>query len=71
MVNGMEMGAGNKVDTIKPEGEIYICPTCGYTDGFHVSFSVGKNNRKAEVFLICPNCHSRFKLGWYVDLSNT
>ncbi len=67
----MEMGAENKVGTIKPEGEIYTCPTCGYTDGFHVSFSALKNNRKAEVFLICPNCHNRFRLGWHVDLSNT
>ncbi len=67
----MEMGAENKAGTIKPEGEIYTCPTCGYTDGFHVSFRAGENNRKAEVFLICPNCHSRFRLGWHVDLSST
>lgn len=67
----MEMGARNTVGTIKPEGEIYTCPTCSYTDGFHVSFNVAKTDCKAEVFLICPNCHSRFKLGWHVDLSNT
>jgi DNA-directed RNA polymerase subunit M/transcription elongation factor TFIIS len=67
----MEMGTRNKVGTIKPEGEIYTCPTCGYTDGFHVSFNVIKTDRRAEIFLICPNCHNRFKLGWHVDLSKT
>ena len=67
----MEMGAKDKVGTIKPEGEIYICPACGYTDGFHVSFKVGESTRKADICLICPNCHKRFQLGWQVDLSNT
>lgn len=67
----MEMGAGDKVRQIKPEGEIYTCPTCGYTDGFHVSFKVAESNSKAEVFLICPNCHNRFRLGWQVELPNT
>ena len=66
----MGMGAGNKVGTIKPEGEIYTCPECGYTDGFHVSFKTASDNGKAEVYLICPSCHSRFQLGWQVDLSN-
>jgi transcription elongation factor Elf1 len=67
----MVMGANNKVGTIKPEGEIYTCPTCGYTDGFHVSFKVDGSKRKAEIILICPNCHNRFQLGWNVDLPNT
>ena len=67
----MVMGANNKVGKIKPEGEIYTCPTCGYTDGFHVSFKVAESKQKAEIILICPNCHSRFQLGWNVDLSNT
>ena len=67
----MVMGAKDKVNTIKPEGEIYICPKCGYTDGFHVSFRVAENPGKAEIYLICPNCHERFRLGWHLDLSNT
>ncbi|KPK32569.1 MAG: hypothetical protein AMK70_10390 [Nitrospira bacterium SG8_35_1] len=40
------------------------------SDGFHVSFKVAASTRKAMIFLICPNCHSRFRLGWQVDLSN-
>lgn len=64
----MEMGSGEKPGIIKPEGEIYSCPSCGYTDGFHVSFKVEGADGKAEIFLICPNCHKRFQLGWHVDL---
>jgi hypothetical protein len=67
----MVMGSNNNMGMIKPEGEIYTCPKCAYTDGFHVSFKVAESNRKAEIILICPNCHSRFQLGWNVDLSNT
>ena len=65
----MEMGARQKVKKIEPEGEIYTCPNCTYTDGFHVSFKVGDNTRKADIYLICPNCHSRFRIGWQADLS--
>ena len=67
----MAMGARDKISNIKPEGEIYTCPKCSYTDGFHVSFKVAGTESKAEIFLICPNCHSRFRLGLHVDLSNT
>lgn len=67
----MEMGAKDKVGTISPEGEIYTCPACGYTDGFHVSFKVAGVKSKAEIYLICPNCHNRFRLGWQLDLSST
>ena len=67
----MEMGAKAKATEIKPEGEIYTCPGCGYTDGFHVSFKVAATSRKAQIFLICPNCHSRFRLSWQVDLSSS
>jgi predicted RNA-binding Zn-ribbon protein involved in translation (DUF1610 family) len=65
----MEMGSVEKPGTIKPEGEIYVCPACGYTDGFHVSFKVAGATQKADIYLICPNCHKRFTLGWQVDLA--
>lgn len=67
----MEMGSRAKVEKIEPEGEIYTCLGCGYTDGFHVSFKVTDNTRKAEIYLICPNCHSRFRLSWQADLSSS
>ncbi len=64
----MEMGARDKIESIRPEGEIYVCPACDYADGFHVSFKVEGAEGQAEIYLICPNCHSRFRLGWLVDL---
>jgi transcription initiation factor IIE alpha subunit len=64
----MEMGTDKNIETISPEGEIYICPACGYKDGFHVSFKMIPDAVKAEIYLICPNCHSRFKLGWQVSI---
>jgi len=67
----MEMGSKVKAGEIKPEGEIYACPGCGYSDGFHVSFKVADAPRKADIYLICPNCHRRFRLGWQADLSNS
>lgn len=66
----MEMGSKVKVGKIRPEGEIYTCPSCGYNDGFHVSFNVDGRSRKADIYLICPNCHSRFRISWRADLSN-
>lgn len=64
----MEMGSGNRVGKIEPEGEIYVCPSCSYTDGFHVSFKVKSATTVADIYLICPNCHSRFTVNWQVNL---
>ena len=66
----MEMGSKGEAEEIRPEGEIYTCPKCVYTDGFHIAFKVAANTRKAIIYLICPNCHSRFRTGWQADLSN-
>lgn len=65
----MVMGSKDAIKEINPEGEIYTCPNCGYTDGFHVSFKTGNNSGKADIYLICPNCHSRFRIGWQVELT--
>ncbi len=64
----MKMGSKEAVEYIKPEGEIYTCPTCGYTDGFHVSFDINKDSGTGDVVLICPACHVRFRLGWSVKI---
>jgi len=64
----MEMGSQETIKSIEPAGEIYICPACNYEDGFHVSFSMKGNSQDGEIVLICPNCHSRFKIGWKVSL---
>ena len=64
----MEMGSQDAIRSIEPTGEIYICPSCNYEDGFHVSFSVKGNSQDGEIVLICPNCHGRFKIGWKIAL---
>jgi transcription initiation factor IIE alpha subunit len=67
----MEMGSKYKVEEITSEGEIYTCPNCSYPDGFHVSFKVKGKTRNAEIYLICPNCHRRFRINWQTDLSGS
>jgi uncharacterized C2H2 Zn-finger protein len=62
----MEMGATKEIARIERDGEIYRCPSCGYEDGFHVSFRFDRKNGGAEVYLICPSCHARFRLGWKI-----
>ena len=62
----MVMGSKTDIKEIKPEGEIYACPSCGYQDGFHVSFLVNQQSSEGEPYLICPNCHSRFRMGWTI-----
>jgi len=65
----MEMGSQYPIEEIKPQGEIYACPSCNYTDGFHVSFKMSEDiPKKAAIFLICPNCHHRFHIGWNVSI---
>ena len=65
----MEMGSKQQVEVIDPEGEIYACPSCAYPDGFHVSFKVSGKSLDADIYLICPNCHARFRINWQADLS--
>ena len=65
----MKMGSKKEIGRIKPQGEIYECPSCGYQDGFHVSFQFNQKASSGEVYLICPGCHSRFRIGWKVSLS--
>jgi len=62
----MEMGSKKEVEVIETKGEVYECPSCGYQDGFHVSFKWDSGGSKAEIYLICPNCHSRFRIGWMI-----
>ncbi len=64
----MEMGSTKNIETIRQEGEIYTCPVCKYEDGFHVSFKLKGESNKAEVILICPSCHHRFRIGFTTDL---
>ena len=65
----MVMGSKKKIKGLKAQGELYKCPSCGYQDGFHVSFKWRKGSSDGEIFLICPNCESRFHLGWNISIA--
>ena len=65
----MEMGSSKEIGRIEPQGEIYQCPSCGYRDGFHLSFRFNQKTLKGEVYLICPSCHSRFRIGWEISVT--
>jgi uncharacterized C2H2 Zn-finger protein len=67
----MVMGSKKKIKGLKAQGELYMCPSCDYQDGFHVAFKWGKRSSDGEIFLICPNCRSRFRLGWNIQISKT
>jgi len=67
----MVMGSKKGIKGLQAQGELHECPSCGYQDGFHVSFLWGKKSGKGEVYLICPNCHSRFRLGWNISISKS
>ncbi len=67
--NKLEMGSKKRIKGLKAQGELYKCPSCGYEDGFHVSFKWSKKSSNGEIYLICPNCHSRFRLGWNISVS--
>jgi hypothetical protein len=68
-----------EITILKPTGEIRVCPSCGYTYGFHTSFiSVNakkdrpvKDTREVyRVILICPECGARYDVGWRVSFTD-
>ena len=70
------MGVSEEITAIKPGDDLHICPACGYDRGFHTSFmdaqspaglmKVRTTNRVFRVVLVCPNCGSRFDIGWRI-----
>jgi hypothetical protein len=48
-----------------PGGDFHRCPNCGYARGFHCSFlRVAGGSARYRIVLICPECGSRFDIGW-------
>lgn len=45
--------------------EFRVCPTCGYSRGFHVSFK--KEKERFRVIFICPECGSSFDIDLFED----
>lgn len=62
----MEMGAEKEIIVKKVEAEFYRCEVCGYTDGFHTSFK--EDGPETEIYLICPQCHQRYRVGWKINI---
>ncbi|MFH1861994.1 MAG: hypothetical protein ABH878_04195 [bacterium] len=61
------MSTSRKVQVLRIEDDFHRCPVCEYEDGFHVSFRRDQGNR-VPIILICPECHSRFDVGWEISL---
>ena len=57
------MGSEKEIGTIGAQREIYQCPSCNYSEGFHISFELNQKSWEAELYLICPGCKSRFRMG--------
>lgn len=53
-----------EIKKITIKGITDTCPTCGYTDGFHVAFK--DHLDKLKIILICPECHARFDPTWTI-----
>lgn len=69
-----------EITPLKPADEIRVCPSCGYTYGFHMSFvhARASNDRPAKdsreayrVILICPECGARYDPGWHVSCADS
>jgi hypothetical protein len=56
------------IERLKPKEELSICPACGYTDGFHVSFKKSSRPAGWEIILICPQCHKKYSVTWHAQL---
>ncbi len=51
-----------KVEPIEVADDLYACPACDYTDGFHVAFVREGEGDSLRLELICPSCSARFNL---------
>jgi transcription elongation factor Elf1 len=52
-----------------PGDDFHRCPNCGYTRGFHCSFlRVAEGSDRYRIVLICPECGTRFDIGWSTGL---
>jgi hypothetical protein len=61
------MAAGEREsEPIEVADELHVCPSCGYTDGFHVAFVREPEGDSLRMELICPNCSVRFNLNRHI-----
>lgn len=60
------MPVSEQIKPVKVEGDFHRCPVCSYDKGFHTSLVRGA--KTARIVLICPECLSRFDVGWETTL---
>ena len=58
------MADSTKAKRLQVKDELHACPSCGYKDGFHVSFR--REGGSLRIVLICPQCSARFDIDWSV-----
>jgi len=52
-----------------PGDDFHRCPNCGYSRGFHCSFArAAEGSARYRIILICPECGTRFQIGWSAAL---
>lgn len=51
-----------ETQVIRFDGELRVCPECGYQDGFHTMLKARENGMKW--LFICPSCHQVFDIGY-------
>ena len=57
-----------RVRKVKADDGMQRCPTCEYSDGFHIVFcSAGPKTRQLKPLLVCPMCSSVFDIGLTLD----
>ena len=57
-----------RVRKLKVPRSLKSCPSCGYTDGFHVMFSRPRGSAKHfRMLLVCPMCSDVFDMGLRLD----
>ena len=57
-----------RVRKIAVERSLKKCPSCGYTDGFHVMFTrTSHGSKKFHLLLLCPMCSDVFDMGLRLD----
>ena len=62
------MPTKRKVRKIAVRNNLRKCPSCGYTDGFHVMFSRKRETAKQfRMLLCCPMCSDTVDMGIRLD----
>jgi len=53
-----------RVRKISVQRSLRACPSCGYTDGFHVMFArTRETSKQFRALLVCPMCSDVFDMG--------